>query len=67
MTQTTTTTENNYSVFDVKINRRWKRVRATSIMALAKWAESNGNLNWVMVGMMSRAEIILSKNLEMVA
>ena len=51
------------SVFEIKINRKWSKVRATSIKALSSWADENNVSDWRMVGMMSRSEIIESQKL----
>lgn len=55
------------SVFEIKIGSKWTRVRATSMVALNKWANENNVKDWRMVGMMSRSEIELSKSLNIVA
>jgi hypothetical protein len=54
-------------VFEIKIGRNWKKVRATSIKALSDWGKENGAKDWRMIGMMSRSEMEESKNLELVA
>ena len=54
-------------VFEIKINKTWKKVRATSISALSNWAKENNVKDWRMVGMISRAETIESQVLEVVA
>lgn len=53
-------------VFEIKIGRTWKRVRATSIKALSDWSKENNVSDWRMVGMMSRVEIEASQSLEVV-
>ena len=57
----------NCGVYEIKINRKWSRVRATSILALNKWAKENNVSDWRMLGMMSRAELEESKLLKIVA
>lgn len=54
-------------VFEVRIGRTQKRVRATSTQALSAWAKKNEVNYWHMVGMMSREETEESKKLEIVA
>ena len=55
------------ALFEIKIERNWERVRATSMMALNNWGKENGVKDWRMVGMISRIEIIESKKLRVVA
>lgn len=55
------------SVYEVKINRKWSKVRATSMKALSDWAKENNVSDWRMVGMMSITETENSKNLTIVA
>lgn len=55
------------SVYEIKINRKWSKVRATSMAALNNWAKENNVSDWRMVGMMSTAEIKESKSLKVVA
>jgi hypothetical protein len=59
--------QNTTKVFEIKIGRKWSKVRATSIPALSKWAKENGVSDWRMVGMMSRAEMADSQSLQVVA
>ncbi len=54
-------------VFEIKIGRTWKKVRATSINALSAWSKENNVNDWRMVGMMSRKELKESQNLKLVA
>ena len=54
-------------VFEIKIGRTWKRVRATSIKSLSDWSKENNVKDWRMVGMISRLEIKESQNLKIVA
>jgi len=55
-------------VYEIKIKRNWKRVRATSMKALSDWTKNNDEVkDWRMVGMMSRIETIESKSLQVVA
>lgn len=61
------TQEIKSSVYEIKINRKWSKVRATSIKALNDWAKENKVSDWRMVGMMSRIEILESKKLQLVA
>lgn len=61
----TTTTRTN--VYEIKINRKWSKVRATSMMALDTYCQSIGIKEWRVVGMMSIAEMNESKNLTVVA
>ena len=59
-----TTTEIKSSVYEVKINRKWSRVRATSMKALSDWAKNNNVTDWRMVGMMSISETKESQGLK---
>lgn len=56
-----------YALFDVKIGRKWSKVRASSIQALSKWAKENNVIDWRMVGMRSRQEMLDDKSLPIVA
>ena len=49
-------TEIKSSVYEIKINRKWLKVRATSMIALNNWAKENNVSDWRMVGMMSISE-----------
>jgi hypothetical protein len=55
------------SVYEIKIHRRWIKVRATSMKALNEWAKENKVSDWRMVGMMSIAETKESQSLKVVA
>lgn len=61
------TTEIKSAVYEIKVNRKWSRVRATSMKALSDWAKENNVSDWRMVGMMSMSEIKESKTLKVVA
>ena len=63
----TTQIEIMTKVFEIKIGRTWKKVRATSIKALSDWSKENNVKDWRMVGMMSRSETLESQSLEVVA
>jgi hypothetical protein len=54
-------------VYEIKENRKWRKVRATSIMALSSWTKQNNVSDWRMVGMMSSSEIRESQKLQVVA
>lgn len=55
-------------VYEIKINKNWIKVRATSMKALSDCTKTDVNIkDWRMVGMMSSSEIIESKNLEVIA
>ena len=55
-------------VYEIKINKNWIKVRATSMKALSDYTKTDVNIkDWRMVGMMSSSEIIESKNLEVIA
>jgi len=55
-------------VYEIKIKRNWKKVRATSMKALSDYTKQNPEIkDWRMVGMMSRSEMIESQNLEIVS
>ena len=62
-----TTQEIKSSVYEIKINRKWSKVRATNMKALSDWAKQNNVSDWRMVGMMSTSEIIESQKLQVVA
>lgn len=62
-----TTQEIKSSVYEIKINRKWSKVRATNMKALSEWAKQNNVSDWRMVGMMSTSEIIESQKLQIVA
>jgi hypothetical protein len=53
-------------VFEVKIGRTWSKVKATSIIKLSDWANSNNVSDWRMIGMQSRSEMENNKNLNLV-
>lgn len=55
------------NVYEIKINRKWSKVRATSIIALSNWAKENNVSDWRMVGMMSISETKESQLLKVVA
>jgi hypothetical protein len=55
------------SVYEIKINRKWSRVRATSMKALSDWAKENNVSDWRMVGMMSISETKESQSLKLIA
>jgi len=63
----TTTNQITSSVYEVKMNRKWVKVRATSMLALDNWAKENNVTEWRMVGMMSIAEMQESQSLKVVA
>lgn len=54
-------------VFEIKVNGKWSRVRATTMMALSNWSKENEVKDWRMVGMMSISETAASQNLTVVA
>ena len=57
-----------FQVYEIKIKRSWKKVRATSMKALSDYTKQNTEIkDWRMVGMMSRVEIAESQGLEVVA
>ena len=62
--KTTTTTTN---IYEVKINRKWFKIRATSMIALNNWCISENIKEWRMCGMMSISELKESQNLTIVA
>jgi hypothetical protein len=55
------------NVYEIKVNRKWSKVRATSMIALSNWAEQNNVSDFRMVGMMSISETKASQSLEVVA
>lgn len=56
-----------YAVYDVKIGRKWSKVRASGTQALSKWAKENNVTDWRMVGMRSRQEMLDDESLPIVA
>ena len=56
------------NVYEVKIGKKWFKVRATSMKALSDWSKikENNVSDWCFVGMMSRSEILESQSLEIV-
>jgi hypothetical protein len=54
------------NVYEIKRNGKWSKVRATGMMALNNWAKENNVSDWRCVGMMSIAENLASRNLEIV-
>ena len=60
-------TEIKSSVYEIKINRKWSKVRATSMQALNNWCKENNVSDWRMVGMMSISETKESQSLKIVA
>ena len=56
------------NVYEVKIGKKWFKVRATSMKALSDWTKikENNVSDWRCAGMMSRSEIIDSQTLEIV-
>jgi hypothetical protein len=55
------------NVYEVKVNRNWTKVRATSMIALSQWCKENSIQDFRSVGMMSRAEIAESQSFNVVA
>ena len=61
------TTEIKTKVFEVKINNRWEKVRATSWKAINEYVNNEPKAtDWRMVGMMSRIEMIEIQYLKVV-
>lgn len=60
-------TEIKSNVYEIKINRKWLKVRATSMKALSEWAKKNNVSDYRSVGMMSNAEIKESQSLKVIA
>ena len=55
------------NIYEVKINRKWSKVRATSMMALSQWCEKMNIKEWRMCGMLSIAELQESQSLTVIA
>jgi hypothetical protein len=55
------------NVYEIKVNRQWVKVRATSMIALANWATLNNVKDFRSAGMMSNAEIKESQSLKVIA
>jgi len=55
------------SVYEIKANRKWSKIRATNMLALSNWAKLNNVTDWRMVGMMSISETKESYSLKVVA
>jgi hypothetical protein len=62
-----TSTQIKSNVYEIKVNRKWSKVRATSMIALINWAQQNNVSDFRMVGMMSISETKESQSLEVVA
>lgn len=56
-------TEIKTNVYEIKVNRKWSQVRATSMLALNTWCESMGIKEWRSAGMMSFADLAKSREL----
>ena len=54
-------------VYEIKIGRKWNKVRATSMKALNAYCKENNISDWRVVGMMSIAEMEESKSLKVIA
>ena len=54
-------------VYEIKKNRKWETVRATSMKAINDYCENNGYTDFRMAGMFSISETKLNKNLTIVA
>jgi hypothetical protein len=55
------------NVYEIKVNRKWSKVRATSMVALNNWCQEMGIKEWRMVGMQSIEEMAQNKNLTVIA
>ena len=55
------------TVYEIKVNKTWKKVRATNFANLLVWMRENNIKDYRFVGMMSNAEIKESKSLNVVA
>ncbi len=64
MTTSNTITTN---VYEIKVNGKWSKVRATSMLSLNNWCEKMNIKCWRMVGMMSISETRESQNLTVVS
>lgn len=53
-------------VYEIKVNRKWSKVRATSMKSLSDWAKENNVSDWRMSGMMSISETLESQSLKVV-
>jgi len=53
-------------VFEVKIKGTWKRVRATSMVAVHTWCLKHKAEDWRLTGTLSWSELRASKKLEIV-
>ena len=49
--------------YEIKINRKWIRVTASSMKALSDYCKSINANDWRMLGMQSRAETLENKSL----
>ena len=54
-------------VYEIKVNRKWSKVRATSMKSLSDWSKENNVSDWRMVGMMSISETLESQSLKVVS
>lgn len=57
----------NTAIYEIKINRKWSKVRATSMIALNNWCNTMNIKQWRMCGMMSISELQESQSLIVVA
>ena len=55
------------NIYEIKVNGKWSKVRATSMLNLDNYCKSIGVKQWRMAGMMSIAELAESKSLTVVA
>ncbi len=54
------------TVYEIKTNNGWEKVRATNFSALAEYCKNKNIIDFRFVGMMSRKEIEESKSLKVV-
>lgn len=57
----------NTAIYEIKINRKWSKVRATSMIALNNWCNTMNIKQWRTCGMMSISELQESQSLIVVA
>jgi len=53
--------------YQIKKNRKWETVKATSMKAISDYCKENDYSDWRMLGMVSRSEMISNKDLKVVA
>lgn len=53
-------------VFEIKLGRKWEKVRSESTHTLSEYCKNNNVKNWRMIGMQSIDEMCMNKYLPIV-